>query len=335
MVFGQCLLVQSPAVAAAACSRSSARATQSPQRGLVLPSLRKVVDSRVIHHTPSLSEAVRCNATVLPTPPVVSAPAPAMLTPAETYEKIVQGGIKKANTSASKTFIMAIVGGMFISFGALLALSVGFSCPGMLESNVGAQKILLGMFGLPFGLFLVMNTGVELFTGNTALLTAAVLEGKATTAQLTKNWICSYFGNFVGALLCVWCINTAGLTATANPAIGVATAKTSLTFMQAFIRGILANWLVCVAVWMATAASSMSGKVLGIFIPISSFVAMGFEHSIANMFFIPFGITCGAGMTMAGFCASNLIPVTLGNIVGGAFCLATMNSLFFGKLGGN
>ncbi|GMH37288.1 hypothetical protein BSKO_05161 [Bryopsis sp. KO-2023] len=266
----------------------------------------------------------------------ISIGQPGVLAPADTYKKIVELGEMKGKLSPMKTFIMAIVAGVFISFGALLALSVGFSCPGMVESNPGAQKILLGLFGLPFGLFLVINCGVELFTGNTAFLTASVLEGKSSVAQLGKSWFFSYFGNLAGCLLTVWTINACGLSATADPAMAVATAKTSLTFMQAFLRGILANWLVCIGAWMAYASSSMPGKVLGIFLPISSFVAMGFEHSVANMFFIPFGINFGAaGLTFASFCTTNLIPVTLGNIVGGAFCLATLSSLFYGKLGEN
>lgn len=277
------------------------------------------------------SSGVVCDAAALGQTPVL--PQPGVLPPPAVYQKLVEAGEKKGNLPAGKIFIMGIVAGVFIAFGALLALSVGGSCPGLVGSNPGVQKLLLGIIGLPFGLFLVLNCGVELFTGNTALLTASVLEGKSTMGQLVKSWVFSYFGNLVGCLLAISVFSAAGVTSTANPAVAIATAKTSLPFMQAFLRGILANWLVCLAIWMATASSTMSGKVLGIFIPISSFVAMGFEHSVANMFFIPFGIKLGAGLTFATFCTTNLIPVTLGNIVGGAVCLAMLNSLFFGKLG--
>lgn len=109
---------------------------------------------------------------------------------------------------------------------------VAFACQGMASANPGLQKILLGLFGLPFGLILVVNTGVELFTGNTAALAAAVLEGKANMNQLSKNWICSFFGNLTGCLFMVWAMSACGLTGTSNPAIAVATAKTSLTFTQ-------------------------------------------------------------------------------------------------------
>lgn len=277
---------------------------------------------------------VTCAAAVAP-----ALPPPATLTPSLTYKQIVESGASKATLSPMKTFLMAVVAGVFIALGGLLALSVGANCPGLVSSNPGLQKIIFGMFGLPLGLLLVLMTGMELFTGNTASLTAAVLEGRATVEQLAKNWICSYFGNLLGALIFVGALGICGATAASNPAVTVASAKTSLTFIQAFTRGIFANWLVCLAVWMATASSTLSGKVVGIFIPISSFVVMGFEHSVANMFLIPFGFGfMQSGLTLSTFfefVGTNLLPVTLGNIVGGAICLAGVSSLFYGKLGGN
>lgn len=254
--------------------------------------------------------------------------------PAAAYQTLVELGAGKSKLNVWKTFVFGLLAGVYVALGALLALTVGGACPGILTTNPGLQKLVLGTFGLPFGLMMVINCGAELFTGNTAMLTAAVYEGKATWSQLTKNWIWSYLGNLIGSLGMLWILVQAGTIGT-TAATGVAVAKTSLTFGQAFLRGILANWLVCLAIWMASAAATLPGKIVGVWLPISAFVAMGFEHSVANMFFIPFGIALGADITFAQFVTQNLIPVTLGNIVGGAFCVATVYSALFGKLGSN
>lgn len=231
-----------------------------------------------------------------------------------------------------KTVISSVVAGAYIALGGFLCLSVGGACPGLTQSNPGLAKLITGLFGLPFGLLLVLLTGVELFTGNTAVVTAAVLEDRASFGELLKNWICSFAGNFVGCMVVISILTQSGVVGT-SAAQTMATTKTSLSFLQAFIRGILANWLVCLAIWCATSASSLPGKVLGVFIPISSFVSMGFEHSIANMFLIPFGIFSGASVTFNVFLLKNLLPVTLGNIVGGAILVGTFGSIMYGKLG--
>ncbi|CAD7705450.1 unnamed protein product [Ostreobium quekettii] len=259
-------------------------------------------------------------------------PTPDVVPPAQAYQKIVDLGTGKAKLDVWKTFLFGLLAGAYVGMGALLALTVGGACPGILQANPGLQKIVLGTFGLPFGLMMVLNCGAELFTGNTAMVTAAVYEGKATWGQLAKNWVFSYLGNLLGSIGLVYLLVQAGTVG--NPtALSVAAAKTSLTFGQAFLRGILANWLVCLAIWMATASSSLPGKIIGVWLPISAFVAMGFEHSVANMFFIPFGMASGSSITTAQFLTANLIPVTLGNIVGGAFCVATIYSALYGRLG--
>jgi len=177
----------------------------------------------------------------------------------------------------------------------------------------------MGAFGLPLGLIMTLVTGAELFTGNTALVTAALMEGKITKKDLAKNWIASYLGNFVGSLLLAYLVFK-GQTLGALPgAVNIATAKCSATFQVAFVRGILGNWLVCMAVYMASGCKSMVGKMTAVWFPISSFVALGLDHSVANMFFIPLGMMRGAEITVAQMFAKNLIPVTLGNILGGAF----------------
>ena len=153
-------------------------------------------------------------------------------------------------------------------------LSVGGACPGLAASNPGLHKMVLGAFGLPFGLFMTLLTGAELFTGNTALVTAAVIEGEADTDGLTKSWGVSYLGNFVGSLLLALLVVKGGTLAGSASLANVAAAKTSLSFGTAVARGILCNWLVCMAVYMASFARDAAGKMVAIWFPISAFVAL-------------------------------------------------------------
>jgi len=168
---------------------------------------------------------------------------------------------------------------------------------------------------------MTLMTGAELFTGNTALVTMATLEGKAEPDQLAKSWIASYAGNFVGSVALAALVFLGGTLVGGGASVGASIAKTSLSFKAAFVRGILCNWLVCMAVYMASFAKDTAGKMVAIWFPISAFIALGLEHSVANMFIIPLGIFSGAAVTWKTFLLSNLLPVTLGNIVGGAVCV--------------
>ena len=162
---------------------------------------------------------------------------------------------------------------------------VGGGSPGVAAANPGLSKWLIGAIGLPVGLSMVMLTGGELFTGNVFFMMAGLLSRKVSGRALAVNWGVSFLGNFVGALFVAALAYLAGTTA-AQPWLGttlsVASMKAGLSFATAFTRGILCNWMVCTAVWIATAAQSPAGKFLGIWLLVSSFVAMGFEHSIAN-----------------------------------------------------
>jgi formate/nitrite transporter len=206
---------------------------------------------------------------------------------------------------------------------------VGGAVPGIKEANPGLQRIIFGAFGLPFGLLMTLITGAELFTGNTALVTAAVLKGKASTRGLAKSWLFSYLGNFVGSLLIAYLFAASGVMH--KGAIAVATAKVSTPWMQLFVRGVLANWLVCMAVWMASGCSDLVSKAVAVWFPISAFVAMGLEHSIANMALIPLGMLMGAQISIPAFLFANLLPVTLGNAFAGVFAVAGAYTLAFGK----
>ena len=191
----------------------------------------------------------------------------------------------------------------------------------------------MGAFGLPLGLILTLVSGAELFTGNTALVSAAFMEGKIKRRDLAKSWIASYSGNFIGSLLLAFLAYKSQALGNLPGAVNIATSKCAYPFDVAFVRGILCNWMVCMAVYMAAGCRSMAGKVLAVWFPISAFAAMGFDHSVANMFIIPFGILRGADITISQMFTKSLIPVTLGNIVGGAFCVmaplgATMGRWF-------
>mmetsp|Transcript_26008 Transcript_26008/g.28756 ORF Transcript_26008/g.28756 Transcript_26008/m.28756 type:complete len:311 (-) Transcript_26008:238-1170(-) len=248
-------------------------------------------------------------------------PPPEVKAPLALYQGAVAAGAKKAAAPFSKIFQLGIAAGCHIAFGAYLAISIGGNCPGLAQTNPGLQKMIMGAFGLPFGLIMTLITGAELFTGNTALVTAAWMEGKTSKKDLIKNWSASYLGNFVGSLLLAYLAFKSGTLGAAPGAVNLATAKCSLAWDVAFTRGILCNWLVCMAVYMASGCSSMIGKMTAVWFPISAFVALGLDHSIANMFIIPLGILRGADITIGQFLIKNLIPVTLGNIVGGALCV--------------
>jgi len=250
-----------------------------------------------------------------------TAAEPELKAPASLYHGAVAAGAAKASKSWSDIFKLGIVSGCHIGFGAYLAIAIGGACPGIAAQNPGLQKMIFGAFGLPFGLIMTLVTGGELFTGNTALVGAAVMEGKATKKDLAKNWIASYAGNFVGSLILAYLAFKSGTLAQGPAAAAIATAKCNLPFEVAFVRGILCNWLVCMAVYMASGCSSMIGKMTAVWFPISAFVALGLDHSIANMFIIPLGILRGASVTYKQMIVSNLVPVTLGNIVGGLLCV--------------
>jgi formate/nitrite transporter FocA (FNT family) len=163
--------------------------------------------------------------------------------PAEGYEGAVGAGAKKASNTASKIFALGMMSGAHIGFGGFLMMSVGGSSPALAIANPGLSKIVLGAFGIPFGLMMTLVTGAELFTGNTALVTAALIEGKVKAGQLAKSWIASYAGNFVGSVALAALVFHGGTLAVSPAPVAMATFKVSLSFKQAFIRGILCNWL--------------------------------------------------------------------------------------------
>ncbi len=238
--------------------------------------------------------------------------------PPQIAQLVEQAGVAKARLGALPTFVLAVLAGAFIAFGAMYFTLV-VTAHGM---GFGPAR-MLGGIAFSLGLVLVVVAGAELFTGNNLLVMARV-DGLISTAELLRNWVIVYLGNFVGAFATAVFLHLSGTLAFADGAVGatadaIATAKVRIDWIEAFVRGILCNALVCLAVWLTFAAREVTGKILAIVFPISAFVALGFEHSVANMYLIGLGLLRGAeGVGIAGFLFANLLPVTLGNIVGGA-----------------
>ena len=256
------------------------------------------------------------------------------LNPPEIARRFVEIGCKKASLPAYKLLLLGILAGAFIGFAA-----EGSNAAIHTITSVGLAKTLAGAL-FATGLMMVVVTGGELFTGNT-LIVVACSEKKARWIKLLKNWFFVYVGNFIGSIIIVIFIILSGQFDFSNGLLGgftikVAVYKTSLSFQQAFFMGILCNWLVCMAVWMGFATKDIAGKLLAIFFPIWLFITSGFEHSVANMYYIPAGILAKSNdawvkaaetlgvtpeklqhLNWSTFAVNNLIPVTLGNIVGG------------------
>ncbi len=239
--------------------------------------------------------------------------------------------VQKVNASVAKLIVLGILAGVYIGFGACLATLIGHDAAKYL--GLGMARLVTGAV-FSVGLMLVVIAGAELFTGNNLML-MSVLDRKAPFKKMMFKWIVVFAANFIGSVFLAYLYYKTNLWKMGDMAVGlsavkIANAKVGLTFAEAFSRGILCNWLVCLAVWMAIASREIIGKIFAIFFPIMAFVALGFEHSIANMYFVPLGIFLKAsgvfagplldvsGLTWSAFFVKNLIPVTIGNIIGGA-----------------
>ncbi len=246
------------------------------------------------------------------------------LLPAEMAHKAEDVGVAKAQLGTFQTFVLAVLAGAFIALGAVFATvaTTGSTLP------YGITKLVSGLV-FCLGLILVVIAGAELFTGNN-LIVMAWASGRVTTAQLLRNWGIVYVGNFVGAILTAIGVFLSGQYQFGGGAVGenalaIATVKVNLGFGQAIMLGVLCNALVCLAVWLCMSARTVTDKVLAIIFPITAFVAAGFEHSVANMYFVPIGLFIkqwGGGvadsLTWQAFLLNNLLPVTIGNVIGGA-----------------
>lgn len=251
-------------------------------------------------------------------------------TPQQIAARVQLIGVKKATGDPLQIFTLAVLAGAFIALGAAFFTVVTYDSAGM----AGGVMRLLGGLAFCLGLILVVIAGAELFTGNNLIVMACV-DGHVSLLQLLKNWLVVYVGNFVGAMGILLMIYFSGHWQIADGALGskavaIANSKVNLSWFEAFSRGILCNVLVCLALWLCFAGRTVVDKVVAILFPITAFVAMGFEHSVANMYFIPAGLLASVepalvpalsldNLTITGFLWHNLIPVTLGNMLGGGF----------------
>jgi formate/nitrite transporter len=268
-------------------------------------------------------------------------------TPAQILEYTSDVALTKALRGKLGQLILAFFAGVFIAFaseGSNMAAFNLFANP----DTYGLGKVLAGaVFGT--GLMLVLIAGGELFTGNT-LIIVGVLDRKVKVSQMLSNWLVVYIGNFIGSLFIAYMMNISGLFNSGNAILGgqtikIAAYKTGLSFHSAFFLGIMCNWLVCLAVWVSFASRDVMGKMFACFFVIGLFVTSGFEHSVANMYYIPAGILAKANQSWVeaarispeqlanlnwfSFVVKNLIPVTLGNIIGG---LVMVGSLYWAAL---
>jgi formate/nitrite transporter len=265
-----------------------------------------------------------------------------VLKPAEILDFTISVAKDKVAGRFQKLLLLSFLAGAFIAFAAEGSNMAAFNLLAE-PTTYGLGKSLAGaIFGT--GLMLVVLAGGELFTGNTLIL-AAVCEKKVTTGKMLRNWAIVYIGNLLGSLFIAYLMANSGLFSSGGNMLGavtlkIAVYKVNLSFMEAFYLGILCNMLVCLAVWMSYGADTMSGKILAIFFPIWLFITSGFEHSVANMYYIPAGMFIKgnsqflelagfhgselANLNIAGFFLNNLLPVTLGNIVGGGLLVGVI-----------
>jgi formate/nitrite transporter len=270
-------------------------------------------------------------------------------TPAEILAYTSDVGAAKARRSIPSVLILAFLAGAFIAFASEGSNMAAYNLFANADTY-GLGKVLAGaVFGT--GLMLVVLAGGELFTGN-MLIIAAVLDRKAAVRRMLLNWLMVYIGNFAGSVFIAWMMYHSGLFNSSNGLLGgvtikIAAYKTALPFHSAFFLGVMCNWLVCLAVWVSYGARDIAGKALSIFFIIGLFITSGFEHSVANMYYIPAGILARqnpqwlemsrtaadqlAGLNWQTFFTKNLVPVTLGNMAGGAGFVGVLYWLSLGK----
>jgi len=264
------------------------------------------------------------------------------LLPPDMAAKAEAIGVRKANMDWLSMFTLSVMAGAFIAIGAIFSTTVS---AGAADLPFGVTRLLAGL-GFSLGLILVIVGGAELFTGNN-LIVMAWASGKVTTMQVLHNWVIVYVGNFVGSFATAMLMFVSGQYLFGKGVVGLAAlttanTKSGLDFIPAIALGIMCNAIVCLAVWLTFSARTTTDRILAIIPPITAFVAAGFEHSIANMYFIPIGLFIKAGaaqnfwemikktpddfsfLTWQNFFINNLLPVTIGNIIGGALLVGVV-----------
>lgn len=240
--------------------------------------------------------------------------------PKDITNEFCTSGIYKASLPTLKFILIAVLGGAFIALGGLLSVMVAGGMPGIGSENPGIVKFVAGAL-FPVGLIMVSVTGADLFTSDCTAFTLPLLGKKLQPVSFLKMLLLSYVFNFVGTQIVAYFLSADLGFFAKEPWQGYlhhyTEAKVYQDWGSVFIKGIGANWLVCLGMFMGYAAKDIMGKCIGIWIPVMTFVTLGYEHSIANMFFVPAAIYSGAAISWGDFVLNNLIPATLGNLIGG------------------
>ena len=246
-------------------------------------------------------------------------------TPTQILDAAMTAGMNKAAATCRRGFsrllLSSVLAGAYIALGGALSIAVGYGFPEAASVNPGLQRFFSALV-FPIGLMLVVILGADLFTGNNALLIPPALERRLSPGRVLANWTIVWFGNFIGALIVAWFLIAVPGTLSSGPypaAIqAIAMAKTTAAPMAVFFKAVGANWCVCLAVWLALGGRRLGEKLLACEIPVFAFVALGFEHCVANMFFLPLAAMQGVDISIYQIVVVNILPATIGNIIGGA-----------------
>lgn len=259
-------------------------------------------------------------------------------TPSEILAEATKSGQAKYNKTTRNNFGLLAMGsvlaGAYIALGGALSIIIGFGFPEFTASNPGLQRLLSGLV-FPLGLMLVVVLGADLFTGNNALLIPSTLQRNSKASKVLLNWVLVWLGNFAGALLVSYfLVYLTGIFAAppySEAVAKIAQGKMQSSFSVIFLKGIGANWCVCLAIWLALSGRRLGEKLLACEIPVMAFVALGYEHCVANMFFLPLATMQGYPLGFADMLTSNILPATLGNIVGGALFVGATQYYMYRK----
>jgi len=257
-----------------------------------------------------------------------------VLSPTEAFEALVQKGEYNAASSTFKILFSSALGGCYVGMGAMVSLAVAGNSPDLAAADPGLQKFIFAAL-FPMNLLLAQQCGGMLYTGNTANMMAALCERRVTLQDMGRVLGLSWVGNLIGCSLFAVACKYAGVMDGGAGVLAAATlvTKTSSELGPILVKAMFCNWLVCLAVLLSTQAKDMGGKYISIWLPVSTFVSIGFEHSVANMFLLPAGLLSQHDITLSTALAKNLIPVTFGNAISGAFLVGATMSYLYGSLG--
>lgn len=253
-------------------------------------------------------------------------------TPKDAYTALAEKGAANAKMPKTKIFHQSVLGGCYVGFGGLVSLTIAGGLAGLGAANPAVPRLAFAAL-FPVNLLLIVTTGGQLFTGNSAAVAAARWEGLVTWRQLHRNWAVSIAGNVVGCALFAWAAWYVGLLKEGTAAMLSSTAwsKCRNSLGPTIVKAILCNWMVSLAVCLAGAANSLCGKLIAVWFPISTFVAIGLEHSVANMFILPAALLLGVPLTLRDVILRNVGPALIGNALAGALVVAASYAFQFGK----